>query len=150
MKAVTDWSDKGTNRYTHNEGGFLSLIRRLNSPSTLSSSLWLWHNTQTHMHAHTPKTDKSSTEAGTQETSNRDKTECDTEKRGGTPLTHRPYHKNTYFSWRTELSCSRVVDFLEYLTNQQLCYFQEWEVSYKENFYSYINALEQCFPQEQV
>lgn len=100
------------------------------------------------MHAHTPKTDKSSTEAGTQETSNRDKTECDTEKRRGTPLTHRPYHKNTYFSWRTELSRSR--DFLEYLTNQQLCYFQEWEVSYKENFYSYINALEQCFPQEQL
>lgn len=52
MKAVTDWSDKGTNRYTHNEGGFLSLIRRLNSPSTLSSSLWLSHNTQIHMHAH--------------------------------------------------------------------------------------------------
>lgn len=148
MKAVTDWSDKGTNRYTHNEGGFLSLIRRLNSPSTLYSSLWLSHNTQTHMHAHTPKTDKSSTETRTQETSNREKTECDTEKRGGTPLT--PYHKNTYFTWRTELSCSRVAHFLEYLTNQQLFNFQESEVSYKDNFYSYINALEQCFPQEQL
>lgn len=152
MKAVTDWSDKGTNRYTHNEGGFLSLIRRLKSPSTLSSSLSRSHATHKHTCMHTHQKQIRAEQKLEHRKQATEIKQSVIQRREEAPHWHIDLIAKTLTSpW--EQSCPVVVwliFFPEYLTNRQFCYFQESEVNYKENFYSYINALEQCFPQEQL